>query len=61
MLCADENTFLDLKVIFGNWYYMLISFISYSNPTFNISDLHMHLASKVAHFTIFFLNEIFLI
>ena len=47
MLCADKNTFLNLKPIFNNWYYMLISFISYSNPTFNISDLHLHLASNV--------------
>lgn len=46
MLCADESTFLQLKPIFGNWYYMLISLVSYSNPTFNISDLHLHLSSK---------------
>ena len=46
MLCADESTFLELKPIFNSWYYMLISFMSYSNPTFNISDLHMHLAFK---------------
>lgn len=46
MLCADEATFLQLKPIFGNWYYMLISLVSYSNPTFNISDLHLHLSSK---------------
>lgn len=46
MLCADESTFLELKPIFGNWYYMLISLVSYSNPTFNISDLHLHLSSK---------------
>ncbi len=48
MLCADERTFLDLKPIFGSWYYMLISLVSYSNPTFNISDLHLHLSSKVS-------------
>ena len=47
MLCADESTFLELQQLFNNWYYMLISLISYSNPTFNISDLHLHLASKV--------------
>lgn len=46
ILCADESTFLELKPIFGNWYYMLISLVSYSNPTFNISDLHLHLSSK---------------
>lgn len=46
MLCAEESTFLKLKPIFGNWYYMLISLVSYSNPTFNISDLHLHLSSK---------------
>jgi hypothetical protein len=46
MLCADETTFLELKPIFNSWYYMLISFVSYSNPTFNISDLHLHLSSK---------------
>ena len=46
MLCADESTFLDLKPIFGCWYYMLISLVSYSNPTFNISDLHLHLSSE---------------
>jgi len=46
MLCADESIFLDLKPIFNNWYYMLISLVSYSNPTFNISDLHLHLSSK---------------
>ncbi|RNA06283.1 nuclear pore complex Nup85 [Brachionus plicatilis] len=45
LLCADERTYLELKPIFNNWYYMLISYLSYSNPTFNISDLHMSIES----------------
>lgn len=47
MLCGDEQAFLELKDIFGTWYYMLISLFSFSNPTFNISDLHLHLSSRV--------------
>ena len=47
MLCAVERTFLNMKDYFQSWYYMLISYVSYSNPTFNISDLHHHLSSKV--------------
>ncbi|CAF0837173.1 unnamed protein product [Brachionus calyciflorus] len=47
LLCADENTFLELKPIFNSWYYMLISYLSYANPSFNISDLHIHLDSGI--------------
>lgn len=46
MLCAVEKAFLDMKDYFQSWYYMLISYVSYSNPTFNISDLHHHLSSR---------------
>ena len=48
MLCAVEKAFLNMKDYFQSWYYMLISYVSYSNPTFNISDLHHHLSSKVS-------------
>lgn len=61
MLCADESTFLNLKPIFNNWYYMLISLMSYSNPTFNISDLHLQLASNVLILIFFYILYIILL
>lgn len=47
MLCADEKTFIQLKPQFNNWYYMLIAYAAYSNPTLNISELHQLIDSGV--------------
>lgn len=46
ILCADEQTYFELKDIFDNWYYMLIAYATYSNPTFNISDLNVYLSTQ---------------
>ncbi len=52
IFCGNEMTFTQCKDYFGCWYYMIISWFSFSNPTFNISDLHMQLSSKVIFFSL---------
>ena len=47
MLCADQKTFIELKPLFNNWYFMLIAYAAYSNPTLNISELHQLIDSGV--------------
>lgn len=47
ILCADKSVFIDLKELLNSWYYCLIAYMSYSNPTFSISDIHLLLASDV--------------
>jgi len=46
ILCAREKSFVDMKDYFNHWYYMLISYLFYSNPTFNISDLNAYLSTQ---------------
>lgn len=50
MLCADERTFIELKPLLNNWYYMLIAYAAYSNPTLNISELHQLIDSGVFNY-----------